>query len=42
MGKVELKAILFEKLTCLLGLNDTLRGQIDIMPASESVLEVPG
>lgn len=42
VGKVELKTIFFEKLASLLCLLNTLCGQVNIVPACESVLEVPG
>ena len=39
---VELKAVLLQQLTGLLGLLDTLGSEVDVVPAGEAVLEVPG
>ena len=42
MNLVELKTSLLKELTGLLGLLDTKGSEVDIIPASEPVLEVPG
>ena len=42
VSQVKLEAVLLEELTSGLGLLDTLSSQVDIMPAGEAVLEVPG
>jgi hypothetical protein len=39
---VELKAFLLKELAGLLGLLDTVGSEVDVVPASEPVLEVPG
>lgn len=41
VGHVELEAALLQQLAGLLGLFFALGGQVDIVPASEPVLEVP-
>ena len=41
-GDIELEALLLEHDTGLVGLLDSLGGKVNIMPASESVLKIPG
>lgn len=41
MGDVELVAPFLEEYTSGLGFIDTLVGEVDVVPSSESVLEVP-
>ena len=40
--EIELKSIFLQQLTCTLGLLLTEFSEVDIVPASEPVLEVPG
>ncbi len=42
VSNIKLKASFFEELACLHCLFDTLWGQVNIVPACESIFEVPG